>query len=113
VLYHSGAELVSDWPAIFGRQGFRITEGRDIINETLPTWAHARAVYEQRAEEVTLRYGRRFAQRTFDRLGQIAEILSAYGTVPSFSAQKPAAKPSNRRSRTGGGGLGEPGGSPR
>ena len=45
VLYHSGAELVSDWPAIFARQGFHVLECRDIIEQTLPTWRHARAVY--------------------------------------------------------------------
>jgi hypothetical protein len=44
VLYHSGAELVTDWPAIFARHGFRVVECRDIISETLPTWEHARAV---------------------------------------------------------------------
>ena len=89
VLYHSGAELVSDWPAIFARAGFGIVECRDIILETLPTWVHARAVYEQRAREVARRYGGRVAQRTFEQLERIAEILTAYGTVPSLSAQKP------------------------
>jgi cyclopropane fatty-acyl-phospholipid synthase-like methyltransferase len=89
VLYHSGAELVSDWPAIFTRQGFRIVECRDIIRETLPTWTHARAVYEQRAREVARRYGRRLAQRTFEQLGRISEILAAHGTVPLLSAVKP------------------------
>jgi len=89
VLYHSGAELVSDWPALFARQGFRIVECRDIIRETLPTWAHARAVYEQRAREVARRYGRRLAKRIFDHLDRISEILAAYGTVPLISARKP------------------------
>jgi cyclopropane fatty-acyl-phospholipid synthase-like methyltransferase len=89
LLYHSGDELVSDWPAIFVRQGFRIVECRDIILETLPTWVHAQAVYEQRAREVARRYGRRVARRTFEQLERIAEILALYGTVPSLSAQKP------------------------
>jgi len=89
VLYHSGAELVSDWPAIFVRQGFRVVECRDILEQTLPTWGHARAVYERRAAEVKRRYGRRLAARTFEQLDQIQEILAAYGTVPSLSAQKP------------------------
>jgi cyclopropane fatty-acyl-phospholipid synthase-like methyltransferase len=89
VLYHTGAELVSDWPAIFVRQGFRVVECRDIIEETLPTWAYARAVYEGRAGEVERRYGRRLAARTFQHLDRIQKILVAYGTVPSLSAQKP------------------------
>jgi hypothetical protein len=80
---------VSDWPTIFTRQGFRIVEFRDIIHETLPTWTHARAVYEQRAREVARRYGRRLAQRTFEQLGRISEILAAHGTVPLLSAWKP------------------------
>jgi cyclopropane fatty-acyl-phospholipid synthase-like methyltransferase len=89
VLYHSGAELVSDWPAIFARHGFRIVECRDIIRETLPTWTHARAIYEERAREVARRYGSRLARRTFEQLERISEILAAHGTVPLLSAQKP------------------------
>jgi O-methyltransferase StaMB len=89
LLYHSGAELVSDWPALFARQGFQVVECRDIIEETLPTWAHARAVYEQREDEVRRRYGRRLANRTFGQLERIAAILAAYGTVPLLSARKP------------------------
>ena len=53
VLYHSAAELVTDWPAIFARQGFRILECRDIISETLPTWERVRAVYRRRDGEVS------------------------------------------------------------
>src|SRR5436190_1865783 len=44
VLYHSAAELVTDWPAIFAGQGFRVVEYRDIITDTLPTWDHVRAI---------------------------------------------------------------------
>jgi len=29
VLYHSAAELVTDWPALFRRAGFRIVELHD------------------------------------------------------------------------------------
>jgi cyclopropane fatty-acyl-phospholipid synthase-like methyltransferase len=90
VLYHTGAELVSDWPAIFARQGFRVLECRDILEQTLPTWKHARAVYSRRAAEVTQRYGKRLAARTSKQLERIHEILSTYGTVPSLCAQKPA-----------------------
>jgi cyclopropane fatty-acyl-phospholipid synthase-like methyltransferase len=89
VLYHSGAELVSDWPAIFARQGFRIVQCRDILEQTQPTWKHARAVYQQRAREVERRYGHRLAARTFEQLDQIEEILGVHGTVPLLCAQKP------------------------
>jgi O-methyltransferase StaMB len=92
VLYHTGAELVTDWPAIFDRQGFRVVECRDILEETLPTWDHARAVYERRAAEVRRRYGRRLAARTFEQLDRIRQILGEYGTVPSLRAQKPGAE---------------------
>ena len=63
VLYHSGAELVTDWPAVFASHGFRVVECQDIISETPPTWEHARAVYERRDGEVTCRYGRRLTER--------------------------------------------------
>ena len=89
VLYHSGTELVSDWPAIFAREGFHVLECQDIIEQTLPTWRHARAVYSRRATEVKRRYGSRLAARTSARLERIHEILSVYGTVPSLCAQKP------------------------
>jgi O-methyltransferase StaMB len=90
VLYHSGAELVTDWPAIFARRGFRVVECRDIITATLPSWEHARAVYERRDGEVTRRYGRRLAERIFAQLELIPVILAARGGFPVLCAQKPA-----------------------
>ncbi len=91
LLYHSGAELLTDWPAIFARHGFRLIECRDIISETLPTWEHARAVYERRDGEVTRRYGQRLVDRTLAHLELIPGILAAHGTFPVLCAQKPAA----------------------
>jgi SAM-dependent methyltransferase len=44
VLYHSGAELVTDWPALFVRHGFTIVDRRDIITDTIATWDRVRAV---------------------------------------------------------------------
>ncbi len=88
VLYHSGAELVTDWPAIFASHGFRVVECRDIISETLPTWEHARAVYARRDGEVTRRYGRRLVDRTLVHLEQISRILAAHGTFPVLCAHK-------------------------
>ncbi len=89
VLYHSAAELVTDWPAIFLGQGFRVVECRDIITETLLTWEHVRATYQRRNGEVIRRYGRQLANRTMARLERIRSILAAYGTFPVIAALKP------------------------
>ncbi len=89
MLYHSAAELVTDWPAIFAREGFRIVESRDIIAQTLPTWEHVRAVYRLRNGEVVRRYGRRLADRTVAHLERIGQILAEHGTFPALAAQKP------------------------
>lgn len=89
VLYHSAAELVTDWPAIFLSQGFRVVEYRDIIAHTLPTWQHALTVYEQRNGEVIHRYGRRLANRTIAHLERIPKTLAVYGKVPTIAALKP------------------------
>ena len=90
VLYHSAAELVSDWPALFAAQGFQIAESADIIEDTLPTWEHVRAVYRLRDSEVVSRYGRRLANRTVAHLEGIRDILAAHGTFPVLAALKPA-----------------------
>jgi cyclopropane fatty-acyl-phospholipid synthase-like methyltransferase len=89
VLYHSAAELVTDWPAIFARQGFRVRECLDIISDTLPTWERVRAVYKLRDDEVVSRYGRRLANRTVGHLERIRGILAAHGTFPVLAAEKP------------------------
>ena len=91
VLYHSAAELVTDWPATFERSGFRIVECRDIIADTLPTWERVQAVYQGRNGEVVRRYGRRLARRTAAHLESIGSVLAAYGTYPALAAQKPVA----------------------
>jgi cyclopropane fatty-acyl-phospholipid synthase-like methyltransferase len=89
VLYHSATELVTDWPAIFVGQGFRVLECRDIITDTLPTWEHVQAVYQRRDGEVIRRYGRRLANRTIAHLERIRGILAVYGTFPVIAALKP------------------------
>ena len=93
VLYHSAAELVTDWPAIFNRAGFRIVESHDIIVETLPTWDHVREVYRTRCDDVVRRYGRRLVDRTVAHLERIASILAEHGTFPTLAAQKPSRAP--------------------
>jgi hypothetical protein len=89
VLYHSAADLVTDWPVLFERGGFEVVESRDIIAETLPTWEHARAVYRGRHAEVLRRYGQRLADKTVAHLERIACILAEHGTFPALAAQKP------------------------
>jgi cyclopropane fatty-acyl-phospholipid synthase-like methyltransferase len=89
VLYHWAAELVTDWPALFRRAGFRIVESLDIIPETLPTWEHVRGVYRSRNGEVVRRYGRRLAARTAAHLERIESILAEHGTFPALAAKKP------------------------
>ena len=85
VLYHSGAELVSDWPELFTRTS-AVEEGAG------PTWEHARAVYQRRDGGVTRRYGRRLADRILASLEQIPGILATHGTYPVLCAQKPTAR---------------------
>ena len=89
VLYHTGAELVTDWPAVFADHGFRVLEQRDIVANTMPTWEHARAVYTRKGGEVERRYGQRIANRTRAHLDRITTILGEHGSFPVLSAQKP------------------------
>ena len=88
VLYHSGAELVTDWPALFVRNGFTILDRRDIIANTIETWDRVRAVYEQRSVEAVHRYGHRLAHRIRAQIDLIPKILAKYATFPVFSALK-------------------------
>ncbi|MGH3083202.1 MAG: SAM-dependent methyltransferase [Gaiellaceae bacterium] len=85
VLYHGGAELVTDWPALFARYGFTIVDRRDIIADTLPTWDRTRAVYEERSVEVVHRYGRRIGDRIRAHVDLIPKILARYATFPVLS----------------------------
>jgi len=88
VLYHRGEELVTDWPALFRRQRFRVTESQDIIAETMPTWHRTQAIYEKRRGEVVNRYGSRIADRTHAQLRRIPPILARYATFPVLSVLK-------------------------
>src|SRR6266540_2913357 len=82
VLYHRGEELVTDWPALFRRHGFRVVDAQDIIAETMPTWHRTQAIYEQRRSEAVHRYGKRIADRTRAHLHRIPTILARYATFP-------------------------------
>lgn len=90
LLYHSGAELVSDWPSLFADAGFELLESSDIVESTQPTWAHALAVYDERAAEVDRRYGRRVAARAREHLERIPDIIARHGTFPALSARRAA-----------------------
>jgi cyclopropane fatty-acyl-phospholipid synthase-like methyltransferase len=88
VLYHSGAELVTDWPALFVRHGFTIVDRGDIIADTIATWDRVRAVYEERSVETIQRYGHRLTRRIRAQIDLIPEILAKYATFPVLSALK-------------------------
>jgi cyclopropane fatty-acyl-phospholipid synthase-like methyltransferase len=88
VLYHRGQELVTDWPALFSRQGFKVLECQDIIMETMPTWSRTEEVYEQRRSEVVKRYGKRIADRSRAQVQRIPGILARHATFPVMSLQK-------------------------
>jgi len=89
ILFHEGAELITDWPMHFKRGGFEITEQQDIIAETMKTWDCMLHIYESRAEEVEARYGRRIARMTMDHLRRIPDVLEQFGSFPVLSIQKP------------------------
>jgi O-methyltransferase StaMB len=89
LLYHSGAELVTDWGRLLGEAGFEILESTDIVAQTQRTWEHACAVYQERADEVHRRYGRRAARRARENLERIPGIIARHGTFPAIAARRP------------------------
>jgi hypothetical protein len=88
ILYHDGAELVTDWPHIFEQSGFSVTRRMDIIEQTMKTWHHSLMIYEKNAAEVERRYGKAIAKRTMGYLRHIPEILHKYGSFIVMSAEK-------------------------
>jgi len=90
VLYHTGSELVGDWPGRFSAHGFELREHRDVHDATLPTWLHVQEIYAQRSDEVERRYGKPIAKRTRRQIAEIVPTVERYGTFPTFSAHKPA-----------------------
>jgi cyclopropane fatty-acyl-phospholipid synthase-like methyltransferase len=93
LLYLSGRELLTGWPALFAAAGFRLGTVRDIQEQTLPTWQHVQAAYRQHAEQVQARYGRRLSPGIARRIdGQVALVAGAIrrcGSYPAFSATAP------------------------
>lgn len=102
ILYHTGDELITNWPDIFIKNGFNIVEQKNIMRETMKTWDHSLAVYEARADEVNQRYGKRLAKRTIHHLQRIPEILEKYGSFLLMSAEKPSVRSSLDSLRTDG-----------
>jgi hypothetical protein len=91
LLYHSGQELLTDWPALFTAAGFQLGAVRDIQAQTLPTWQHVQAVYRQQAAQVQARYGQRLAPgiaRRIDR--QVAQVACPSGPMTATTATPPA-----------------------
>lgn len=88
-LYHTGSELVTDWPTRFLTGGFKVEEYRDVHAATLPTWAHVLEVYSLRSAEVDRRYGRMIAGRMRRQVGDIVPAITRCGSYPTFCAQKP------------------------
>lgn len=97
LLYHSGRELITDWPGLFAAAGFQLRAVRDIHAQTLPTWQHVRAVYHHSAAQVQARYGRRlaagFARRIDRQVGRVAAAIERCGSYPAFGADLHAASP--------------------
>jgi len=91
ILYHQGRELITDWPALFRKRGFKIQEEHDMIEHTMSTWDHFITVYEERRNEVQSRYGKRLAAQSLVNLKQLSAILNEFGSFPVISAQKPSA----------------------
>lgn len=89
VLYHTGSELVSDWPARFLNGGFKLAEQSDEHAATLPTWEHVREVYALRSAEVDRRYGKMIARRTRRQIAVMVPAIIRCGTYPTFRAEKP------------------------
>jgi cyclopropane fatty-acyl-phospholipid synthase-like methyltransferase len=99
LLYHSGRELLTDWPALFTAAGFRLGMVRDIQAQTLPTWQHVQAVYRQQVEQVQERYGRRLgagiARRVDRQVAQVAAAIKRCGSYPALSATAPGTPPAS------------------
>lgn len=90
VCYHSGSELIVDWPSRFAAQSFCVIEERDIHAATMPTWGHIEGVYRERAGEVDQRYGRCLADRTRRQLREVVPMIRQNGRFPALCLQRPS-----------------------
>lgn len=103
LLYHSGRELLTDWPGLFAAAGFRLGTVCDIQAQTLPTWQHVQAAYHQHAKQVQVRYGRRLglgiARRIDIQVAQVAAAINRCGSYPALSATTPSTLPASPSGR--------------
>jgi hypothetical protein len=101
LLYHSGRELLTDWPALFAAAGFRLGTVCDIQAQTLPTWQHVQAAYHQHAKHVQVRYGRQLglgiARRIDTQVAQVAAAINRCGRYPALSATTSSTLPASLR----------------
>ncbi len=99
LLYHSGRELLTDWPGLFAAAGFELGTVYDIQAQTLPTWQHVQAAYHQHAEQIQVRYGRRLgpgiARRIDTQVAQVAAAIKRCGSYPALSATTPSTLPAS------------------
>jgi cyclopropane fatty-acyl-phospholipid synthase-like methyltransferase len=97
LLYHSGADLLTDWPGLFTAAGFQLGTVRDIQAQTLPTWQHVGSVYRQHTDQVHARYGRRLgpgiARRIDGQVTRVAAAIQRCGSYPALSATAPGTPP--------------------
>jgi SAM-dependent methyltransferase len=89
VLYHTGSELVGDWPARFRQHGFAVTSYRDIHASTLATWDVMRDFHQARFDELCRRNGKPVVSRTVRHFADLVPAIVRCGSYPTFSAQKP------------------------
>ena len=90
LLYHSGHELLTDWPGLFASAGFQLGKVYDIQAQTLPTWQHVQATYRQHAEQIQARYGRRLGAGIARQAAQVAAAIERCGSYPALSATAPS-----------------------
>lgn len=91
VLYHTGSELVGDWPAGFANRGFVVSRYRDIHTATLATWDILQEFHLVHFSELCRRNGRPVVAATVRHFDRLIPAIVRCGRYPTFSAQKPAA----------------------
>jgi len=89
VLYHTGTELVGDWPARFAARGFAISRYRDIHAATLATWDILQEFHQAHFSELCRRNGKRVVTATMRHFDGLVPAIVRCGSYPTFSAQKP------------------------
>jgi O-methyltransferase StaMB len=92
VLYHTGSELISDWPARFAEHGFTVTRYRDIHSATLPTWENLLEFHQVHFSELSRRHGKLAITAAVRHFTKLVPAIARCGSYPTFSAQKPGGR---------------------